>query len=104
VLPSLSFKLTTPVPLKSYSVTHESGLAFKYNFCETCGTALYKENAVAFEGKVILLAGTLDKEDGKDGEHGIEGVNVQAELWIKHRVAWLGALEGVAQCQEFPEH
>jgi len=46
------------------------------------------------EGNVILMAGTLDGD-------GLEGVRVGAELWVKQRVGWVGALEGVKQFQEF---
>jgi len=32
---------------------------------------------------------------------GVGDVKLGAELWVKERVKWLGAMEGIAQCAEF---
>jgi hypothetical protein len=84
--------------LKTFSLTHPSGMALKYHFCETCGTKIYKEgNQGAFVGIAIVQAGTLDGRDGM----GVGDVKLGAELWVKERVKWLGAVEGIAQCAKF---
>lgn len=85
--------------MKSFAVKHPSGITFTYQFCETCGTKIYKEgDSENMKGVFIVQAGTLDQTDGK----GIEDVKLGAELWIKNRVDWLGEREGAMQCQEFP--
>ena len=68
------------------------------NFCEKCGTKIYKEGtADDFKGLFIVQAGTLDGEGGM----GLDDVDVKAELWVKERVKWLGAREGLGQMQAF---
>jgi hypothetical protein len=32
---------------------------------------------------------------------GVSDVKLGAELWVKERVKWLGAMEGTAQCVKF---
>lgn len=66
-------------------------------FCENCGSTLYKEgDSDNFKGLVIIQAGTLDGMEMK-----LEDVKLGAELYIKHRVGWVGERKGVTQCQEF---
>jgi hypothetical protein len=69
----------------------------KFSFCGNCGSTIYKEvlDAEPYKGIFIVMAGNLDE--------GIElsDVKIGAELWVKHRVQWLGELKGAAQCQEF---
>jgi hypothetical protein len=66
-------------------------------FCENCGSTLYKEgDSDLFKGVIIVQAGTLDDQEMK-----LEDVKLGAELYVKHRVGWLGEMKGVAQCQEF---
>lgn len=67
------------------------------HWCSKCGTNIYKESdAEGQKGVVVFLfAGTID------GEGGVESVIVEKEFYIKDRVGWLGALEGVEQCQKF---
>jgi hypothetical protein len=82
--------------LKTFSLTHPTGMTLKYHFCETCGTKIYKEgDQGAFVGMAIVQAGTLD------GGMEVGDVKLGAELWVKERVKWLGAMEGTAQCAEF---
>jgi hypothetical protein len=85
--------------LKTYSMTHPSGMTLTFHFCDNCGTRLYKEgDAEAFKGIAIVQAGTLD---GGDGGMGLEDVKLGAELYVKDRVGWLGEVKGTGQCQEF---
>ncbi|KAH6680165.1 Mss4-like protein [Halenospora varia] len=96
VIPASALTITSgALSLKTFSLTHPSGMNLKYVFCEKCGTKIYKEgDAGAFVGMVIVLAGTLDDEAIKD-------VKVGAELYVKDRVGWLRELGGTRQCQEF---
>lgn len=65
-------------------------------FCSECGSALSKDaDAEAFKGLVIVLAGCLD------GEGVLEGLNVQAEMWTKYKVGWLGEVSGAKQVGGF---
>ena len=84
--------------MRSFSLPHASGMTLTIHFCEKCGTKIYKEGtADAFKNLFILQAGTLDAEGGM----GLDDVEVKAELWVKERVKWLDAKEGLGQMQEF---
>jgi len=69
------------------------------HFCSRCGNTIYKEaDAEAFKGVVIVQAGALD---AAPGEMGLADVKPGVELWVKQRVEWIKAFEGLGQCQEF---
>lgn len=67
------------------------------HFCSNCGSTVYKEgDNENFLGTVVIQAGTLDK-----GGMELSNVKPGAELWVKQRVPWLEAQNGLAQLQEF---
>lgn len=67
------------------------------HFCSNCGSCVYKEGTdAAFQGTVIVQAGTLDKGGMELGD-----VRPGAELWVKQRVPWLPDLKGAAQLLDF---
>jgi hypothetical protein len=64
-------------------------------FCPECGTAMWKEaDSDAFKGLKLVQVGTLS--DTAQLEKGMD-----AELWIKYRVPWLAAVDGVEQKSQF---
>jgi hypothetical protein len=101
IMPLTSLTITSGSSLlKTFSLAHPTGMTLKYHFCETCGTKMYKEgDQGAFVGMAIVQAGTLD--GGEGNEMGVGDVKLGAELWVKERVKWLGAMEGIAQCAGF---
>ncbi|OCK74281.1 hypothetical protein K432DRAFT_386903 [Lepidopterella palustris CBS 459.81] len=80
---------------KHYDFVQETGDKFKTSFCGECSTLICKEtDADGFQGLLILEAGSLDG--------GFEEFKPAAEIFVKHRTAWLGELNGLAQFQEKP--
>jgi hypothetical protein len=107
ILPAPSLQVTRGKP-KSYATTQDSGMTLHYHFCGVCGTTLYKTaDAAAFEGVVILQAGSVDSfpnsedRNGKDGEGKEMMKEPDVELWTLKRVAWLAPLAGTAQMRTF---
>ena len=87
---------TNVAPSVSTNIKHESGMSMTFYGCNNCPSTLYKQ-ADGFPGMTIILAGTLDGEDGLATEG-----KPDAELWVKYRVPWLNAVEGCQQFEEFP--
>lgn len=95
MIPETNFHITTTPP-KEYTTTHESGMKLTVHFCENCGGTIYKKaDRKEFQGFIILLAGTLDNLDER------KTAKPQQELYIKHRAAWLSALDNTVQKEEF---
>ena len=62
-------------------------------FCDTCGSAIYKEGtAKEFAGVVLVQAGTV---------HVAEMEPPGAELYVAERPAWLMAVRGTGQMLDF---
>ncbi|KEF57569.1 uncharacterized protein A1O9_05487 [Exophiala aquamarina CBS 119918] len=85
---------------------HEVGLDMTFYGCSKCPSTLYKRAPGGFPGVVIVFAGGLDGGDGADGkaraDGGLEAWGTpQVELWVKHRLPWVGEVKGAKQCQEF---
>lgn len=58
-------------------------------FCDNCGTTLWTENGI-LEGKKIVKAGVLDKEE-------LENAKPKVELYASGRVGWVPAVENADQ-------
>lgn len=81
---------------KEYTETHESGMKLTVHFCDNCGTAVYKKaDHDLFRGCVVLLAGTLDDQNG------LEQAKPEMELFTKYRAPWLKRLDWATQKEEF---
>jgi len=97
IVPTPNFKIIEGFEnLKSYPTQHQTGMTLTIHFCSNCGSVLYKEgDADAFKGTVIVQAGSID-----DGVK-LDNVKPAAELFVKQRAPWLGALGGTEQFQAF---
>jgi hypothetical protein len=98
LVPSSAFEIVIGSnQIKSFGKKHESGMTLTIYFCENCGSTIYKEgDSDGFKGVAIIQAGTLDGQEMK-----LEDIKLGAELYVKHRVGWLGEMTGAIQCQEF---
>jgi hypothetical protein len=97
-VPKTNFSITAGTPKRS-SFTQEIGIEVRYQFCGDCGTTLIKEaDPAPFTTVYLVQAGTVDGADGADGA---ELGKPDVELWCSRRPAWIPALEGVAQKDQF---
>ena len=83
--------------LKTFSQSHTiaSGNTMTNHFCVTCGTLMYRTStASGFLGKSILRIGTVDDFSLHETK-----LRPNAEQFIKYRVGWVPAMEGVRQTE-----
>lgn len=80
--------------LTAYDQSHtiSSGKLMTNYFCSTCGTLMYRVGE-AFPGKSILRVGTVDDFHLHETK-----LKPRREIFVKDRVSWLSAVEGVEQC------
>ncbi|KAJ5921072.1 hypothetical protein N7466_009398 [Penicillium verhagenii] len=96
IIPETNFSKISGI-LRKCTAKHENGMDLTVNFCENCGTTIFKTaSAKDFAGVIILAAGTVDQGQG------VEKAKPERELWVKYRGNWLPPLEGAIQNQEFP--
>src|ERR1700761_1484914 len=95
-VPSSRFHLRSG-ELKRIRTTHkDDGFEFSILFCPDCGSAIYAEPHIpAFEGSVIIQAGTLD-EPVETWEE-----TSGRELNVKHRMPWIGEVDDAEQRQGY---
>lgn len=86
ITPQSGMKITKGTP-KEYTMTADSGNKVVNYFCGNCGTTLYRVSP-AFEGSVILKAGSLDGQDALDG------LKPALELYVKERPSWIAQTQG----------
>lgn len=77
----------------SQSRTIASGNNMTNYFCSTCGTLMYRVSS-GWPGKSILRIGTIDDFHLHETK-----LKPRVEQFTKHRVAWLGGVEGVKQVE-----
>jgi hypothetical protein len=79
--------------LTSYSQSHTiaSGKQMTNYFCSTCGTLMYRVGE-AFPGMSILRIGTVDDFSLHETK-----LKPRREIFVKDRVGWLNAVDGVEQ-------
>ncbi|PLB44218.1 hypothetical protein P170DRAFT_513439 [Aspergillus steynii IBT 23096] len=83
--------------LRDCTRRHECGMNLTVFFCGGCGSAIYKTaTQKIFHGKIILLVGTVDEEQG------IEKAAPAREFYVKYRGDWVQPVDGAVQDQEFP--
>lgn len=96
VIPEGNFRYTAGDP-QEYTTKQDSGMLLSYRFCARCGCLLTKTaDAEAFKGVVLVVAGSLDDENG------IASAEPGAEFYVSRRAPWLPALDGKMQAAEFP--
>lgn len=80
--------------LTAYGQSHtiSSGKSMTNYFCSTCGTLMYRVGE-AFPGKSMLRVGTVDDFHLHETK-----LKPRREIYVKDRVSWLSAVEGVEQC------
>ncbi|KAJ5825296.1 hypothetical protein N7474_002434 [Penicillium riverlandense] len=77
----------------SQSKTIGSGMAMTNYFCSACGTLMYRVGE-AFPGHSILRIGTVDDFSLHETK-----LRPRIEQFMKDRVGWLGAVDGVSQVE-----
>lgn len=77
-----------------FTEIHESGMKLTVNFCNKCGSTIYKTHE-KFPGMVVILAGTLDEPDA------LEQAKPEAELYYQYRVKWLPEFGWAEKKMEF---
>lgn len=75
------------------SRTIASGKLMTNYFCSTCGTLMYRVGE-QFPGKSILRIGTVDDFHLHETK-----LKPKREIYVKDRVGWLNAIEGVQQLE-----
>ena len=103
-VPKSSFNITSGSEIvKNYVQAHETGLAITLTFCGNCSTAIYKHGgSEKYEDYYVVQAGTIDAEEGDEGNiMGIDVIVPDAEYWTKFRACWLGPVKGSKQFEEF---
>jgi hypothetical protein len=95
-VPSSKFHLLSG-ELKRVRTKHkDDGFEFSVLFCPDCGSAIYVEAHIpAFEGSVIIQTGTLDEPV----QMLLDTPGV--ELNVKHRMPWVGEVDGAEQRQGY---
>lgn len=94
-MPEGNFKVTAGTP-KTYATEQDSGMILTYSFCATCGCVISKiGDAEAFNGVVLVVAGSLDDVSGPDK------AEPAIEFYADKRVSWLPGLAGKEQMKGF---
>ncbi len=94
-IPGSNFTVTKGTP-KTVKTVHENGMNITLFFCSECGTTLWKEaDAEDFKDWKLVQVGTLSDAAAQLAK----GMDV--ELWVKYRVPWLQAIDGVEQKSQF---
>jgi hypothetical protein len=89
-----NFQITKGQP-KVLPLEHSSGYQEKISFCGECGTRIYKEfDRDQDKSFIIVLAGSLDQLD-------VATQKPDVELWVESKAAWLAAIPGVQQFDQF---
>lgn len=79
---------------KHSAYTADSGFTYRAYFCGDCGSSLYGEPDSLSE-MMSIKAGTLD-----DGAAQLtDGGEIDAEAFVKRRVAYLKPIDGAAQVE-----
>lgn len=77
----------------SQAKTIETGNTMTNHFCSKCGTLMYRVSS-GFPGKSIMRIGTIDDFSLHETK-----LKPQVEQYVKDRVSWLSAAEGVPQVE-----
>ncbi|OKL55561.1 hypothetical protein UA08_09140 [Talaromyces atroroseus] len=92
IIPRSSFEILSGTP-KSGQYMADSGYMYHTFFCGDCGSSLYGQPDSAPE-IMSIKSGTLD-----GGAARLEGDKIDAEAFIKRRVAYLKPIEGANQVE-----
>jgi hypothetical protein len=77
----------------SQSKTIATGKTMTNYFCSTCGSLMYRRGA-RFPGLSILRTGTVDDFSLHEGR-----LKPRVEQFVKDRVCWVDAVDGVTQIE-----
>lgn len=95
LVPQDRFRVTAGSP-KHYTETHESGMKLTVNFCDNCGSTIYKiADHELFRGNAVVQAGALDDPQG------LEQAKPELEVYTKYRAPWLPNLDWAMKKPEF---